>query len=194
MVALGLVLVSVAVAGVSLLREGDDDHGILHEGIRVGLTQEVRRYSDNQARKVGRSTEAMWRHELVQRAADAPRQTFANLDPRTLRARLAAAARHHGFEVVSVDLLRSKRLAPRIVVRSDDYLRMARAMPAILRTIDSKVRTTDDRTGWRFEGFYFEADDGHGVPFALAFNFLRGPSAGGGQWARSERLSPFAHG
>jgi hypothetical protein len=92
-----------------------------------------------------------------------------------------------------VDLLRPRQLAPRIVVRTGDYLRVTRAMPEILRAIDPKARTNDDRTGWRYEGFYFEADDGHGVPFALAFNFWRGSSAGGGQWARSERLYPFAH-
>ena len=72
--------------------------------------------------------------------------------------------------------------------------RMAHAAPRNLRRLDPKVATGDDRSGWRYEGFYFEADDEHGVPFLLVFNFLRGPHAGGGQWARSDALFPFAHG
>jgi hypothetical protein len=187
------VLVGATVAGVLILRGGDDSRAVLHEGIRMGFRQDVRRYSDDEARKASRSTETTWRRELERRARDAPRQRFANPTPETLRARLSAAARRYGFDVVAVDLLRPRQLAPRIVVRTDDYLQMAQSMADILRTLDPKARTGDDRTGWRYEGFYFEADDGDGVPFALAFNFWRGSSGGGGQWARSERLYPFVH-
>jgi len=55
------------------------------------------------------------------------------------------------------------------------------------------VRTNDDRTGWRYEGFFLEADDEHGVPFAAVFNFWRGSGGGGGQFARSDPLIPFEH-
>ena len=111
-----------------------------------------------------------------------------------LRRRLDAAARRNDFEVASLRLLRPRGLAPRIVARTKHYVELAHAAPRILRRLDPKVATGDDRSGWRYEGFYFEADDEHGVPFLLVFNFLRGPHAGGGQWARSDALFPFAHG
>src|SRR5207247_101479 len=114
--------------------------------------------------------------------------------PPAERRELGAAARSHDFEVVSFRLLRPRRLAPRIVVRTTHYLELAHATRGILRRLDPKAATGDDRTGWRYEGFYFEADDEHGVPFLVVFNFLRGPHAGGGQWARSDPLFPFAHG
>jgi hypothetical protein len=111
-----------------------------------------------------------------------------------LRARLAALAHRYDFDVVSVQIRRPRQLAPSIVVRTRRYVELARATRLILKQLDPKARTNDDRTGWRYEGFFFEADDEHGVPFLAAFNFWRGPHAGGGQWARSDRLFPFVHG
>ena len=196
-VILALVLIGAAAVGALIARGGDDRTSVLHEGIvlhgRVGYDGLVKRFSDDEARAAAQSAEAAWRRSLRSRADAAPGQHFSNLAPERLRARLKAAARRNDFEVVSVDLLRPKELAPRIVVRTDDYMRLARAMPEILRTLDPKARTNDDRTGWRYEGFFFEARDGHDVPFALVFNFWRGPGGGGGQWARSERLYPFVH-
>jgi hypothetical protein len=64
---------------------------------------------------------------------------------------------------------------------------LAQATPAILKQLDPKNSTGDDRTGWRYEGFFFRADDEYAVPFLAVFNFMRGTySRGGGQWARSE--------
>jgi hypothetical protein len=105
---------------------------------------------------------------------------------------LPALARRYDFEVTSMQLRRPRQLAPSIVVRTRRYVELARATRVILKQLDPKARTNDDRTGWRYEGFFFEGDDEHGVPFLAAFNFWRGPG-GGGQWARSERLYPFAH-
>jgi hypothetical protein len=51
-----------------------------------------------------------------------------------------------------------------------------------------------DRTGWAYEGFFFEARDTDNVPFLAVWNYWRGPHAGGGQWARGEDLLPFQHG
>jgi hypothetical protein len=65
---------------------------------------------------------------------------------------------------------------------------------AVLRRLDPKRRTVDDRTGWAWEGFYFEARDAKGVPFLAVFNFWRGAHAGGGEWARDESLYPFPNG
>jgi len=95
---------------------------------------------------------------------------------------------------VRVELLDPRQLAPVVIVRTTHYVELANATASILRHIDPKVRTNDDRTGWRYEGFFFEAQDEHGVPFLGVFNFWRGAGAGGGQWARSEQLFPFNHG
>ena len=54
--------------------------------------------------------------------------------------------------------------------------------------------TGDDRKGWAYEGFYLEARDRWDTPFLVVFNHWRGRHAGGGQWARSANLRPFAHG
>jgi hypothetical protein len=140
-----------------------------------------------------RQARAEWEREITSRARANPRETFANLSVPVLRARLAALARRFDFEVTSVQLRRPRQLAPSIVLRTHHYVELARATPMILKQLDPKARTNDDRTGWRYEGFFFEADDEHGIPFLAAFNFWRGPGGGGGQWARSERLYPFAH-
>ena len=148
----------------------------------------------SQATRDARHVSAMWRSELRKRAREAPRQRFDNLSPQVLRRRLEAAARRYDFEVVSFRLLRPRQLAPRIVVRTRHDVELAHAVPRILRRLDPKAGTGDDRTGWRYEGFWFEADDEHGDPLLAVFNFWRGPHAGGGQWARSDRLYPFSHG
>jgi glycosyltransferase involved in cell wall biosynthesis len=148
----------------------------------------------SQATRDARHVSAMWRFELRKRAREAPRQRFVNLSPQVLRRRLDAVARRYDFEVVSLRLLRPRQLAPRIVVRTRHDVELVHAVPRILRRLDPKARTGDDRTGWRYEGFWFEADDEHGDPLLAVFNFWRGPHAGGGQWARSDDLFPFAHG
>jgi hypothetical protein len=79
-------------------------------------------------------------------------------------------------------------------VQASDEHALARAVPAILRLIDPKARTGDDRTGWAYEGFLFEARDENGTPFLSVFNWWRGPHGGGGQWAADASLLPFAHG
>src|SRR5437588_977186 len=165
---------------------------VLDQGVRCGDLRTVHVRGAHEARRDVRSASRMWQMELRKRARETPRQRFDNLDPTVLRRRLEAAARRYRFEVVSFRLLRPRRLAPRIVVRTKHYLQLAHAAPSILRGSDPKARPDDDRTGWRYEGFYFEADDEHGAPFLLAFNFWRGPHAGGGQWARSDPLFPFA--
>jgi glycosyltransferase involved in cell wall biosynthesis len=167
---------------------------VLDEGVTLGHAHHAHVIHPAEARRDVRATSATWRAEVRKRAREAPRQRFDNLDSAVLRQRLDAAARRYDFHVVSFRLLRPRQLAPRIVVSTTHYLRLARATNWILKRLDPKAPTGDDRTGWRYEGFYFEADDEHGVPFLVAFNFLRGPHAGGGQWARSDRLFPFEHG
>jgi hypothetical protein len=170
----------VAAIALAIARQGGAEPSILDEGISVNFGCDVRHFSDDDARKAARVTEGSWRRELRKRARASPRQRFANLAPAVLRARLRQAAGTYGFEVVSVDLLRPRQLAPKIVVRTDDYLGMTQALRRFVRRLDPKARTGDDRTGWRYEGCYFEAVDADGVPFVVVFNFWRGSGGGGG--------------
>ena len=79
------------------------------------------------------------------------------------------------------------------MVETKDKHSLAASTPAILHLIDPKARTNDDRTGWAYEGFLFEARH-DGVPFLTTFNWWRGGHAGGGQWAADPTLLPFPHG
>jgi hypothetical protein len=185
---LALVGVVVLVAGCS------GSKSVLDEGVRPGASGKTHAIDSAEALKAGRATLSEWKRELQKGARQNPGKQFSNLAPDELRARLSAAAGRYGFEVVSLDLLQPSQLAPEVVVRTKDYLGLAHATSAILRQVDPKARTADDRTGWRFEGFYFRAEDEHGVPFLIAYNFWRGNGGGGGQWARSDRLFPFPHG
>jgi hypothetical protein len=139
-------------------------------------------------------TARTWEHEIQSRGRRYPEKRFANPSKDELLADLRALAQKNDFDVVSVRLLMPRQLAPRIVVRTKHYLDLAHATSAILRRIDPRTAAPDDSQGWKYEGFYFEAQDEHGIPFLIAFNFERGPSPGGGQWARSEPLYPYPHG
>jgi hypothetical protein len=167
---------------------------VLDAGVHLGLGRKVHRIDEAEARHTARTTLQTWRRELSTRAREAPAQRFPNLRPAMLRQRLAAAAAHYGFDVVSVRFRRPRQLAPQIAIRTRRYTAFARAAPAILRSLDPRLPAADDRRGWRFEGFYFEAQDERGIPFLLVFNFWRGRGPGGGQWARSDALFPFPHG
>jgi hypothetical protein len=137
--------------------------------------------------------ERSWEHEIQSRGRRYPAKRFANPSKDELMDDLRALAQKHDFELVSVRLLTPRQLAPKIVVRTKHYLDLAHATSAILRRIDPRTPASNDSQGWKYEGFYFEAQDEHGIPFLIAFNFERGRSPGGGQWARSEPLYPFAH-
>jgi hypothetical protein len=170
---------------------------ILDQGVGPGLSRRVHRINAAEARSDVTKSEIWWRHQITSRASAYPRQHFANLPADELRARLAKFAARYDFQIVSLELWQPlpHQLAPKVVVTTKHYLALAAATPAIMKQLDPKRRTGDDRTGWRYEGFFFQADDEHAVPFRAVFNFMRGTySRGGGQWARSEPLFPFAHG
>jgi hypothetical protein len=139
-------------------------------------------------------TERAWEHEIQSRARRYPEKRFSNPSKDQLMGALRALAQKHDFELVSARLLLPRQVAPKIVVRSEHYLGLAHATRPILRRIDPRTATPQDSRGWKYEGFYFEAQDEHGIPFLIVFNFERGPSPGGGQWARSEPLYPYSHG
>jgi hypothetical protein len=187
-----LVVVGALVSGCS-----NGQPSILEQGVGPNLAGRTHRISTAEALREVTKRKSWWRHQIRSRAAAYPRRHFKNLPADELRLRLARLAARYDFQVVSLELWRPlpHQLAPKVVVTTKHYLALAQATPAILKQLDPKRRTADDRTGWRYEGFFFQADDGHGVPFLAVFNFWRGTySRGGGQWARSESLFPFAHG
>lgn len=183
----------VAAVAFVLAGCGSSSRSVLHAGL-CSWQGKCTTVSDSQARRTAARVLAEWRREIARRAVAAPKFRFPNLSPATVRQRLDRLARTYDFRVVSVQFLRPRQLAPLVVVQTSRYEQLARATHAILQQIDPKRRTNDDRTGWRFEGFFFEAQDERGIPFLAADNFWRGESAGGGQWARSEPLYPFPHG
>ncbi len=140
------------------------------------------------------SIEKMWRANLRSGALADPAKHFSNPSQSTLEARLQLAASRYDFTVVSVHVFHPRQAAPFVVIKAKNERALSASTPAILRLIDPKAHTSDDRTGWAYEGFLFEARDSHGVPFLATFNWWRGPHAGGGQWAADPGLYPFAHG
>jgi hypothetical protein len=180
-----------------LLASGCGEHkSVLDEGVcRAHLgCDPPHRVSEHEALSSGARSLAMWKRELRRGVTERPDLRFDNLTPAELTRRLEKAADEHGFEVVSVKLHRPRQLAPEVVVRTTHYVDVARSARDWIDRVDPKVRNEDDRTGWRFEGFYLRAEDEHGVPFFILFNYWRERESGGGQWARSERLFPFDHG
>ena len=180
---------------VAGLAAGCSHHSsILDAGVRSGALGHVHRIGPAEARAAARRASREWEQELRKRGPEDPGTRFPNLSRQELLRRLDEAARAYEFDVVSVTFLRPRQLAPRIVVRTKHYQRLARATPAILKRIDPRAPAQGDYRGWRYEGFFFEAQDEHGIPFLATFNFWRGSGPGGGEWARSEPLYPFPHG
>lgn len=138
--------------------------------------------------------ERQWRSQLRAGAMSDRARRFPSPSKAVLLARLGQAQRRYGFDVVKVEILHPLQAAPLVVIRASDRQAIARATPAILRLLDPKRTTGDDRTGWAYEGFLFEAQDRNGVPFLAVFNHWRGRDAGGGQWAADETLYPFPQG
>jgi hypothetical protein len=140
------------------------------------------------------AVEKMWRANLRAGTLLDRKQLFPNPTRATFDRRLRLAASRYHFTLVKVQMLRPRQAAPFVVVQATDEHAFAASTPAILHLIDPKARTNDDRTGWAYEAFLFEARDSHGVPFLAVFNWWRGPHAGGGQWAADPNLFPFPHG
>jgi hypothetical protein len=163
-------------------------------GCAAGTAKVPRSLAPMSAEKSAARVRSGWLHEIRTRARSAPLQRFDNPPRGVLVARLRRLERRYGFRVVQLRMLRPRQHAPLVVVETSDVHALARNARWILRVIDPKRPTGDDHTGWRYEGFYFEARDRGGVPLLAAFNYWRGPSAGGGQWASKEALYPFAHG
>lgn len=167
-----------------------DSRSILYSGVSIGAsTGHPRVVTDAEAVRAGRTVRSFWRSNL----ANGKLGPASSVSPRQFRSRLARAANRYSFTVEGVRFVRVRgRIAPLVIVETDSYLAFARATPAIERSLDPLTNTTNNATGerfWSFPGFYLEARDERGVPFLIVDNF---PS-GGGQWARSDQLFPFAH-
>jgi hypothetical protein len=143
--------------------------------------------SDGEARHAGQVARQQWLADLTRRAREHPLRRFDNPSPVELRSGLNELAGRYGFEVVAAEVLHPRQDAPLVVVRTTHYRDLARATPAILERLDPR------RGGWRYEGFFWEAQDERGVPFLVASTLARGQVAGS-QWARSEALFPYVHG
>jgi hypothetical protein len=187
----------VAFAAAAFVCAGcSNRRSVLFAGVHFGVISTRHVVTDDEALKARGTIRADWHSELARRAHERGgfQRTFANLSPGEFRRRLEAAAQRHDFDILSVTFEHPSGLAPMVVVKTTHYVALARALPAIERRLDPKQDTGDDRTGWAYEGFYFEADDERGIPFVITTNALRDKSPGGGQWARSDALFPYEHG
>jgi hypothetical protein len=139
--------------------------------------------------------EKLWHSNLELGARVNPGERFSSPSKAVLLRRLRLAASRYHFTLVRVQVMHPRQAAPLVVVETSDEQALSASMPAILRLVDPQVRTDNDRTGWAYEGFLFEARNTNGVPFVATFNWWRNPdSPGGGQAASSQRLYPFPHG
>jgi hypothetical protein len=111
-----------------------------------------------------------------------------------LMQRLRRAEKLYGFRVVSIEMLHPLQSAPVIVIRSDSEQSIARAIAKIVSLFDPRHPTSADPSGYAYEGYFLVAETSGGVPYLATFNHWRAPHVGGGEWAASESLYPFAHG
>jgi hypothetical protein len=164
-------------------------------GCDFGSADRLSPEADQEAETAVARVRAEWEAELARGAREWPSRHFPNLSRQEFLGRLRAAATRYDFKIVDVEFRRPKQLAPRVVVQSDDVEALASAYSRFWRSIDPKARTADDRIGWAFEGFYFEARDAESLPAFVVYHWWRArESVGGGQWAREESFYPFEHG
>lgn len=151
-------------------------------------------HSNDSPKTVVRRAQRGWRAALVTGASADPRTRFPAPPFSVLSARLAAVHRKYGFGWLYVSTFRPRQMVPLVTFKTGKKRAFARATPAILRLLDPKRNTGDDRTGWAYEGFFLKAVDENGTPFLIIYNHFRGPHPGGGQWAVRKDLLPFPHG
>jgi hypothetical protein len=169
---------------------GSNRRAILYAGIRPGVAGHRIVISDARARAMARNVTAQW---LAGLAADAKRSSdhFPNLSEGVFRLRLEAAASQYGFKIVRLHFYKPRQLAPYVVVETEHYLRLSRAIPTIAQLLDPHAGHAD-QSGWTYEGFYFQGNDERGIPFVIVSDLTRG-QVEGSQFARSEELYPYAH-
>jgi hypothetical protein len=110
-----------------------------------------------------------------------------------LETRIAAASRTFGFRVVALRFVRAPQGAPMLIVQPTSApAAFAPKVDKIVGLLNPTHRGAADWNSTAYEGIFIGAQDSRGHPFLYGYNFLR--ARGGGQWARSPNLYPFAHG
>ena len=110
-----------------------------------------------------------------------------------LETRIAAASRTYGFRVVALRFVRAPQGSPMLIVQpKGSPSSFAPKVGKIVGLLNPTHRGAQDWNSTAYEGIFIGAQDSRGHPFLYGYNFLR--ARGGGQWARSPNLYPFAHG
>jgi hypothetical protein len=110
-----------------------------------------------------------------------------------LEARIVAASRTFGFRVVALRFVRAPQGSPMLIVQPEGSpSSFAPKVGKIVGLLNPGHHAAEDWNSTAYEGFFIGAQDSRGHPFLYGFNYLR--AHGGGQWARSPNLFPFAHG
>ena len=121
------------------------------------------------------------------------RYHYRTPNPAAFRAQVAKAAVHYHFRVLELRFVKAPQGAPLLIVETTEPEAVfAHQVPYIVHALDPTHPTAANEDGWRYEGFYFGAQDRNGTPFVAVFSTAR--SRGGGQWARFENLLPYPHG
>jgi hypothetical protein len=170
---------------------GHVDRSVLFSGQVRGPTRHAIVVSDRQAVRQHRTTERQWLSTIRAHAVKAPEEHFASPGSSVLRSRLARTAARYNLRVVSLRMRHPRQLAPEVVVESTDFVHAAKHLGAVIDAIDPAHPPHSNARV--YEAIFVELVDERGIPYALAFDSLRGHIEGG-QWARAEALYPFAHG
>ena len=181
-----LLVVGVVVAGCASSRS------VLYGGVSFGVTGKKTVVTDAAAARDGKRIRKHWLAEIARRRRESGLR-FRNLSRPAFRSRLAAAAARDHFTVERLQFVHSGQVTPLVVLRTDRYVALARAIPSIASSLDPQ-HGPQDWQGWSFGALYLEAQDERGVPFVVVTNVIGSGTATGGQWARSDRLFPYAHG
>jgi hypothetical protein len=187
-----LGLGAVTIGAASLVAGSAGGRSILYEGIApLGGPRIV--ISDAGAVRDVNGIRRRWLAEIASRGRRFPQRRFPNLSARAVRARVQASAARARFSVERMRFLHPRQVALVVVVQTRHYLAAAHAFGPLLVSLEQPYGRRGRRT-LAFEGWFLEAQDERGIPFAVLSGVARGPHAGGGQWARSEELYPAPHG
>lgn len=162
---------------------------VLDEGLCRSITGKCTQVTPADARRDVAAARRQWFRDVRANALRFPHVQFHNLDHADFVARLDLQARQHDFRISRITWRHGYLDVPDVTIVSSYYLQLAHELPHVLDAIDPPPRSNHRA----FEAIFLEAVDGHGVPFIAVYDSLRGRIMGG-QWARSGRLFPYAHG
>jgi hypothetical protein len=135
---------------------------------------------------------AKWESALRSAERDS-RYSYPTPSLPVLETRIASASRTLGFRVVALRFVRAPQGAPMLIVQPEGSpSSFAPKVGKIVGLLNPTHRGAEDWNSTAYEGMFIGAQDSRGHPFLYGYNFLR--ARGGGQWARSPNLYPFAHG